>query len=142
MHGIGKTYEELKLGDKESFTKTITETDIGIYGDLTGDFNPVHFDAEFAKKSIFGERVAHGPLTLGLIAPVLGMKLPGMGSILLHIEARFLAPVKIGDTITAEGELIEKIEKKRSVKLRIKFYNQHGKDVIMGTATLLPPRKE
>lgn len=142
MHGIGKTYEELNLGDKESFSKTITETDIVIYAGLTGDFNPIHVNSEFAKKSRFGERVAHGPIALGLITPVVGMKLPGVGSILLHLEAKFVAPVKIGDTITAEAEIIEKIEKNKSVKLRMRFYNQYEKDVIVGTITLLPPRKE
>jgi 3-hydroxybutyryl-CoA dehydratase len=139
MYEIGKTYEELNLGDKESFSKTITETDIVVYAGLTGDFNPLHMNSEYAKKTRFGERIAHGTIALGLIAPVVGMKLPGLGSILLHMEAKFIAPVKIGDTITAEAEIIEKIEKNKSVKLKTRFYNQHGKDVIIGTITMLPP---
>lgn len=141
MYEIGKTYEEIDLGDKESFSKTITETDIVVYAGLTGDFNPIHMNSEYAKKTRFGERIAHGTIALGLIAPVVGMKLPGLGSILLHMEAKFVAPVKIGDTITAEAEVIEKIEKNKSVKLKTRFYNQNGKDVVVGSITMLPPQK-
>lgn len=141
MYEIGKTYEELNLGDKESFSKTITETDIVVYAGLTGDFNPLHMNSEYAKKTRFGERIAHGTIALGLIAPVVGMKLPGLGSILLHMEAKFIAPVKIGDTITAEAEIIEKIEKNKSVRLRTRFYNHKGEDVIVGSITMLPPQR-
>lgn len=141
MNEIGKTYEELNLGDKESFSKTITETDIVVYAGLTGDFNPLHMNSEYAKKTRFGERIAHGTIALGLIAPVVGMKLPGLGSILLHMEAKFIAPVKIGDTITAEAEIIEKIEKNKSVRLRTRFYNHKGEDVIVGSITMLPPKR-
>jgi acyl dehydratase len=142
MDKIGKTYEEIYLGDKESFSKTITETDIAFYAGLTGDFNPIHVNSEYAKKTRFGERIAHGGIALGLIAPIVGMKLPGLGSLLLHMEAKFISPVKIGDTITAEAEVIEKIEKNKSVKLKMRFYNQHEKEVIVGTISMLPPQKE
>jgi 3-hydroxybutyryl-CoA dehydratase len=141
MPEIGKTYEEINIGDNASFSKTVTETDIIIYAGLTGDFNPLHVNSEFAKTSIFGERVAHGTIALGLIAPVVGMKLPGLGSILLHMEAKFIAPVKINDTITAEAKVIEKIEKNKSVKLATRFYNQRGEDVVQGSVTMLPPKR-
>ena len=141
MYEIGKTYEEINLGDKESFSKTITETDIVVYAGLTGDFNPLHMNSEYAKKTRFGQRIAHGTIALGLITPVVGMKLPGLGSILLHVEAKFIAPVKIGDTITAEAEVIEKIEKNKSVRLRTRFYNHKGEDVIVGSITMLPPQR-
>lgn len=141
MYKLGKSYEEILLGEKASFTKTITEADIIIYAGLTGDFNPIHIDAEYAKTTRFGERIAHGTIALGLIAPVVGMKLPGMGSILLHQEAKFTAPVKIGDTITAEAEVVEKIEENKSVKLKTRFYNQNNIEVILGTITMLPPKK-
>jgi acyl dehydratase len=141
MYKLGKSYEEILLGEKASFTKTITEADITIYAGLTGDFNPIHIDAEYAKTTRFGERIAHGTIALGLIAPVVGMKLPGMGSILLHQEAKFTAPVKIGDTITAEAEVVEKIEENKSVKLKTRFYNQNNIEVILGTITMLPPKK-
>ena len=142
MYKIGTTYEELNVGDKESFAKTITETDIVIYAGLTGDFNPIHVNAEYARNTIFGERIAHGTIALGLIAPLVGMKLPGLGSILLRMEAKFIAQVKIGNTVTAEAEIIEKIDKNKSVKLKMRFYNQHDKDVIVGNIIIMPPKKE
>jgi len=136
---MGKSYEELVIGEKASFSKTITETDIVLYAGLSGDFNPVHINSEYAKTTQFGERIAHGPLTLGLIAPVIGMQLPGLGSVLLDINARFLRPVKIGDTITAEAEVIEKLEKNKFVRLSMRFYNQAGIEVITGSVLVLPP---
>ncbi|HBX22148.1 MAG TPA: hypothetical protein DEF34_00710 [Desulfotomaculum sp.] len=136
---MGKSYEELVIGEKASFSKTITETDIVLYAGLSGDFNPVHINSEYAKTTQFGERIAHGPLTLGLIAPVIGMQLPGLGSVLLDINARFLRPVKIGDTITAEAEVIEKLEKNKFVRLSMRFYNQDGIEVITGSVLVLPP---
>jgi len=138
---LGKSYEEIVIGEKASFSKTITETDIVLYAGLSGDFNPVHVDSEYAKNTQFGERIAHGPLTLGLIAPVIGMQLPGLGSILLDINARFLRPVKIGDTITAEAIVVEKMAKNKFVRLNIRFYNQEGSDVITGSVLVLPPAR-
>jgi 3-hydroxybutyryl-CoA dehydratase len=107
MSQMGKTFEEVRIGDAAQISKTITEADIVLYAGLTGDFNPMHVDAEFAKQTYFGERVAHGPLSLGLIAPVIGLQLPGPGCILLSLTGNFRAPVKIGDTVTARAEVAE-----------------------------------
>jgi acyl dehydratase len=136
-----KSYQELQVGEKAYFSKTITETDIIMYAGISGDFNPVHVNSEYAKTTRFKERIAHGTLTLSLIAPVIGMKLPGLGSVLLEIHARFNAPVKIGDTITAEVEVEEKIEKNKFIRLKIRFVNQEGIEVATGNALVLPPSR-
>ena len=110
-----KKYE---IGRKECMAKTITESDVCLFAGVTGDFNPAHMDAEWAKESVFGERIAHGMLTAGLISAVIGMKLPGPGTIYLEQEAKFLRPVKIGDTITAEVEIAEVLKEEKGVDRR------------------------
>jgi 3-hydroxybutyryl-CoA dehydratase len=97
-------------------------------------------DAEFAKKTHFGERVAHGPISLGLIAPVIGMQLPGPGCILLSLTGNFRAPVKIGDTVTARAEVAEKLAEKKTIRLALSFTNQRGEEVISGEAMVSPTR--
>ncbi|MGE5575592.1 MAG: MaoC family dehydratase [Syntrophothermus sp.] len=136
---LGKTIHELKVGDKDSFTKTIAESDVYLFAGITGDFNPVHVNEEFAKKGLFGTRVAHGTLTLSLIAPVLGMKLPGLGTVLTDIKMKFLAPARIGDTITATAEVINIDIPKSRVAMRLTYTNQHGKLISAGEAVVLPP---
>ena len=88
-----KTIAQIQLGDSASFTKTVTETDIVLYAGITGDMNPAHLNAESAKDSMFGQRIAHGMLSAGFISAVLGMQLPGPGSIYLGQELRFVKPV-------------------------------------------------
>ena len=92
-------YEDIKVGDEASLTRTITEAHIVNYAGLTGDMNPVHVDAEYAAQSMFKERIAHGMLVAGLISAVLGTQLPGPNSIYLGQDLKFVAPVMIGDTI-------------------------------------------
>jgi len=133
----GTKFEEIRIGDKASFSKTITEHDVYTYAGITGDFNPVHIDAEAAKKSMFGTRVAHGMLSVGLISAVLGTKLPGPGTIYLGQEIAFKAPVRFGDTLTAECEVIEKVEDKKIVRLSTVIRNQDGKEVLTGKATVM-----
>lgn len=139
---LGKTFEEIKVGDKASQTKTITETDVYLFAGITGDFNPMHVNEEFAKKTPFGTRIAHGGLATGLIAPVLGMKLPGLGTIVTKLSVWFTAPVKFGDTITAEVEVVEKIEEKKRIKMKLTWTNQNGHQVAGGETTVIPPTEE
>ena len=106
---LGKTYDELEIGMSASFTKTITETDVYLFAGISGDFNPMHVNEEFAKLTPFGTRIAHGALPQCLIAPVLGMKLPGLGTVALEINTRFPGPDHFGDTITATAEVSEKL---------------------------------
>lgn len=130
-------FEELKLGMKESVSKTITETDVVLYAGLTLDINPVHLNEEFAKKTMFKHRIAHGMLTAGLISAVLGTKLPGEGSIYLGQELNFTAPVYLGDTITATVEIAELIPEKNRIILYTTCSNQDGKIVLKGKAQIM-----
>jgi 3-hydroxybutyryl-CoA dehydratase len=97
----GYFFEDLEVGQTASLGKTITEADILLYAAVSTDTNPIHIDADAAKQSIFGERIAHGMLTAGLISAVLGTRLPGPGSLYMRQSLRFAAPVKIGDTVKA-----------------------------------------
>ena len=136
---IGYTYDELEIGMSASFTKTISETDVYLFAGISGDFNPMHLNEEFAKMTPFGTRLAHGALPQCLIAPVLGMKLPGLGTVALEITTRFRAPTYFGDTITATAEIAEKLEKKRWVKLSLRWTNQKSELVAEGSALVIPP---
>jgi 3-hydroxybutyryl-CoA dehydratase len=136
----GKSFDELKIGDSAQLSKTITEADINDFAKVTGDFNPLHLDQAYAEKTIFKGRIAHGVLSIGLISNILGNILPGHGTIYLSQEVRFLAPVRIGDTITVRVEVIEIIPEKNRVKFKTTCTNQTGKDVVNGTAWAMPPK--
>ena len=136
----GLTIKELNIGDKASFQKTISETDVYLYAGITGDLNPAHINQVEAEATMFQGRIAHGMLTAGLVSAVLGMQLPGPGSIYLGQELKFLAPVRMGDTIKAEVEVIEKIEEKNRIKLNTICTNQNGVEVLKGIATIMPPK--
>ena len=133
-----KTIDDIEVGDKASFTKTISESDVYLFAGITGDLNPAHTDAEYMKTTPFQQRVAHGVLTMGLMSAVVGMKLPGPGTILLSTGARFTAPVFFGDTITAEVEVAEKNVEKNRLKLNAVCTNQDGKTVITGEFIVSP----
>ncbi len=138
---IGKTIEELRVGDRAEFSKTITETDVVMYAGLTGDLNPAHVNEEYAKKTFFKTRIAHGMLGAGLISTVLGNKLPGPGTIWIRQELNFLAPVHIGDTLTASAEVLEIMTDAKRVRARTTCVNQEGTLVLDGEAIVSPPRK-
>ncbi|MDD3832218.1 MAG: MaoC family dehydratase [Clostridia bacterium] len=129
-------YSDLYVGQKDSITKTFTDEDVRKFSQVSLDTNPIHLDEEAAKNSIFGRRIVHGIATCGLISAVLANKLPGAGTIYLGQEARFTAPVFLGDTITAECEIIELRDDKHIVKLQTTCTNQDGKAVITGVATV------
>ena len=130
-------YEDIQIGDTDSFTKTITEYDIVQFARLTGDFNPVHLDPEYAKATPFKERIAHGILSGSIISTVLGMRLPGPNTIYLSQNFKFLLPVKIGDTIKAHVEVVEKRDEKKIIKLKTKVINQHQEVVVDGEAVVM-----
>ena len=136
----GLTIAEINLGDMASFQKTITETDVYLYAGITGDNNPAHINELVAADSRFKGRIAHGMLVSGLISAVLGVQLPGPGTIYLGQELKFTAPVKFGDTIKAEAEVVEKRAEKNILKLKTTCTNQDGTVVIEGMATVMPPK--
>ena len=137
---IGKTIDELKIGDTAEFSKTVSESDIYQFAGITGDFNPAHMNEEYAKKTFFKTRIAHGMLAAGFISTVIGTKLPGTGSIYVKQNLSFLAPVRIGDTITACVEVIEIIAEKKRVRLKTTCINQEGTQVLDGEAVVSPPK--
>lgn len=135
------TMDELSVGDSARFTKTVTETDVAFFAAISGDFNPVHVDAEWAKSSLFGARVAHGPLTLALAAGVLGMHLPGVGTIAETNHIDYRRPVYIGDTITTRGEVAELEPERNRVRIALTWTNQDGVVVAEGYAVVMPPKR-
>ncbi|MBM4432689.1 MAG: MaoC family dehydratase [Chloroflexi bacterium] len=122
------------VGKKVSYTKTVFEADINRFAEVSGDFNPVHMREEYAKKTFFGGRIAHGVLTLGFLSAAMA-KLPGL-VIFLGATDKFLAPVRIGDTITATGEVIAVRKDKGIVTLKAICTNQKGEKVVEGEWTV------
>ena len=117
------TFSELKVGQKASVQKTFTAADVTAFAGISLDVNPIHMSDAYAKETIFGKRIVHGILTSGLISAVLANKLPGPGTIYLGQELRFTAPVFLR-------------EDKKIIKLNTTCYNQDGKAVITGVATV------
>ncbi|PKF48949.1 MaoC family dehydratase [Enterovibrio nigricans] len=132
--------DQLVIGQKAHFEKTISESDIQMFCGISGDINPVHVSKLAGGKSVFGDRVAHGILVSGLTSAVLGMQLPGPGTIYLGQELKFTAPVYIDDTIRAEVEVVEIVKEKNIVILATRSTNQNNKTVIQGQATVMPPK--
>ncbi|MCL2699253.1 MAG: MaoC family dehydratase [Defluviitaleaceae bacterium] len=132
---------ELSAGQSAEISRTVSEGDLFVYAGVTGDYNPVHLDKEFAAKSMFGERIAHGMLTAGFISAALGTQLPGVGCIYLGQEMKFLAPVKIGDTIKTVVTVKELNTEKNRVTMQTECFNQDGIMVVDGTAMLKPVKK-
>jgi 3-hydroxybutyryl-CoA dehydratase len=130
-------YKDIQIGDMASFSKTITDSDIFQFAGLTGDFNPIHIDNEYAKETPFKERIAHGLLTGSFISTVLGMKLPGPNSIYLSQNFEFIAPVKIGDTVKATVEVVEKRDDKKIITLKTQVLNQRQEMVVDGEAVIM-----
>jgi 3-hydroxybutyryl-CoA dehydratase len=137
---ISKTIQEIHIGDGASIAKTITETDIYLYAGITGDFNPAHIDECYASQTVFKSRIAHGMLTAGLISAIFGTRFPGPGTIYIRQELSFLAPVRIGDTITASVEVIETHPEKNRVRMKTFCKNQAGTLVLEGEALVSPPK--
>lgn len=129
-------FDELTIGKTAEYTKTITDSDVMAFAEVTGDFNPIHVDEAAAAKTRFGGRIAHGMLSAGLVSAAIGNKLPGAGSIYLAQTLRFTLPVRIGDTITASIAIIEVLPKRR-VKLSTICTNQNGEKVLDGEATVM-----
>jgi 3-hydroxybutyryl-CoA dehydratase len=137
---IGKTINELKIGDVAEFSKTVSESDIYLYAGVTGDFNPAHINEDYAKQTFFKTRIAHGMLSAGFISTVIGNKLPGTGTIYVTQNLSFLAPVRIGDTITANVEVIDIMHEKNRARLKTTCFNQEGTQVLNGEAVVSPPK--
>lgn len=137
---IGKTISELTIGDNARFSKTISESDVYLFAGISGDLNPAHINETYAKDTFFKGRIAHGMLLAGFISAVIGCQLPGPGTIYIKQDLKFLAPARIGDTITAEAQVIELLEEKNRVLLQTTCTNQDGVLVLDGQAMVSPPK--
>ena len=141
MHKLKpQTYQDLEIGTEGRFSKQLTERDIVLFGETSGDINPVHFDAEYAATTIFETRIAHGMWSAGLISTVIGVVMPGPGSIYISQDLKFKRPVRIGDTLTAVLTVKKKIEIFKYVVLDCKVINQNDEVVTQGEATVMPPK--
>lgn len=129
----------ISVGQSASFAKTITESDVYTFAGLSGDLNPAHINEEYAKGTRFGGRIAHGMLSAGLISAVIGMQLPGPGTIYMGQTLKFLSPVRIGDTVTATVKVTSIDEQRRRAVLETTCTNQEGTLLISGEAKVLLP---
>lgn len=136
----GYYFEDLSVGQSAIFAKTVTEADIAAFAGVSGDFNPVHVNQEFASQTMFKGRIAHGMLSAAFISTVFGMKLPGPGCIYVSQLLKFKAPVKIGDTVTARVEVTTLTPEKKFATFKTTC-TVGDKVVLDGEATLMVPSK-
>jgi 3-hydroxybutyryl-CoA dehydratase len=133
--------DQLTVGDTAEFRKTISESDVYLFAGVTGDFNPLHVDAEYAKTTPFGARVAHGPLTFSLCAGLLGTELPGLGTVAVSNQITYEAPVFIADTIAVRVEVAELDPERNRATMAVTWRNQDGTQVASGSMVVKPPRE-
>ena len=136
----GLFLEDLKVGQSAMFGRTVTDADIAAFAGVSGDTNPIHLHDGFARTTRFGRRIAHGMLSGSFISTVIGTKLPGPGAVYISQTMAFMAPVMIGDTITAVATVTAIDEKRRRVTLKTQCFNDE-KVVIDGEAVVLVPRR-
>lgn len=133
-------FEDLEVGMEASFAKTVSEADVIAFAEITGDKNPVHLDADYAAKSIFKGKIAHGMLTAGYISAVFGMEMPGPGAIYVSQTLNFRAPVKNGDRVVAKVRVMELYPAKRRARFECTCAVD-GKVVLEGEAVLMVPAR-
>lgn len=129
-------YEDIRIGQHAEYVRTVTSEDIEMFGQVSGDYNPLHFNEDWAKTTMFKGRIAHGILTATYVSTVIGMKLPGPGAIYMSQSMKFRRPVRIGDTITARVEVIGKNDEKELLMLKTVCINQEDKVVLDGDAVV------
>jgi 3-hydroxybutyryl-CoA dehydratase len=138
--GRTKYFEDLEVGQEASMSRIVSEADIVAYAALSGDYNPVHLDAEFAAKTIFKERIAHGILSAGYISAIFGMKLPGPGAIYISQTLFFKGPVKIDDRVESLVRIVELVPDKKRARFEC-VCSVAGKPVLTGEAVLMVPSR-
>lgn len=138
---VSTPYDELQIGSQAHISRQISARDLDLFAAVSGDVNPVHLDAEFAASTAFKERIAHGMLSGAFISAAIACELPGPGSIYIGQELSFLRPVKLGDEVTVELEVLEKLPKNR-VRIATRVFNQDGKKVVDGVATVMAPTEK
>lgn len=134
-------YDALAVGQCATFVRQVTEREVQLFAEVSGDRNPVHLDADYAAGTAFRERIAHGMLTGAFISAAIASTLPGPGSVYLGQNLRFLRPVKLGDTLTVELAVVEKLPKNR-VRISTRVLGPNGKAVVDGEAEVLAPTEK
>jgi acyl dehydratase len=132
----------VKVGDTARRSRVVQARDIELFTEITGDRNPLHYDEQAAGRSRFGGLIVQGGVTSGLLNAVVAEDLPGPGSVFLHVDWSFRAPVRPGDEITAEVEVLERREDKPLTRLRTTIANQDGTVVLDGTALVWTEKLE
>jgi len=138
---MAHTYESLTVGDGFTWSRVLTMGDVRLFAEVTGDDNPIHIDEEAGRQSRFGKPVVHGVYVLGLASKVLGRDFPGPGSIAVSLSAKFLRPVPVGEEVTIEVKVAEKMERHGHVRIKMYAYC-NGKMSLGGEAVVIPPREE
>lgn len=136
----GYYLEDLEIGMSAEQTMIVAADKIDTFAELSGDFNPIHMDAEFAATTMFGRRIAHGALSASLISAVLGNDLPGFGAIFVELNMRFRRPAFIDDEVTARAEVAEINEKTGRVKMKVACY-VNGKPILRGDAGVVVKKR-
>ncbi len=140
MNAQGGYYlEELSIGMSAENTLVVTGDKIDTFAALSGDYNPIHVDADYAKTTMFGKRIAHGALSASLISAILGNELPGPGAIFVELNMRFRRPAFIDDEVVARAEIVEINERTGRVKMKVGCY-VNGKNIIRGDAGVVVPK--
>ncbi|MFW9831049.1 MAG: acyl-CoA dehydrogenase family protein [Candidatus Thorarchaeota archaeon] len=139
---LGKSLDEIELGETAEGSMKVTNDHIEWYAKMSGDYNPLHMNDEYAATTMFGRRIAHGPVAGALVARVIGMQLPGLGTLAYNMKVNFTAPVYPGDEITAIVKVTEKIAEKNLLRLSFRVINQSDLEVMTGYANVLPPLKK
>lgn len=133
---------KIQVGDAAEISKTITDADVRTFADLTGDYNPIHLDEDFARHTRFGRRIAHGMLSASLISSVLANHLPGEGTIYLNQSLQFVAPAFLNDTVTARVTVTKIRDDKPIAMLETICLNQRGEVLVKGEAVVLFSTKQ
>lgn len=136
MNEKSRSFATIRVGDKASRCKTVLEQDVRLFAEVSGDFNPLHLDEEYASSTCFKQRIAHGMLVGGILSAVLANDLPGPGTIYLSQTINFKAPVFLGDSIVAEVEVIEKMQHTKRLRLKTVCIKQGGRVVVEGEAVV------
>ena len=134
----GRTFADLAIGMSVSIENTVSEQDVIDFARVSGDYNPLHMDEDYAKTTQFKGRIAHGALSASYISAILGNDLPGPGAVFMELNLKFVRPVRIGDTVTSTAEVIELVERGYRVRLAVKG-EVDGKVAMKGEALVMVP---
>lgn len=135
---MGKTFADLAVGMTVAIQNTVSDQDVVDFARVSGDYNPLHMDEDYAKTTQFKGRIAHGALSASYISAILGNDLPGPGAVFMELNLKFVRPVRIGDTVTSTAEVIEMVERGYRVRLGVKG-EVDGKVVMKGEALVMVP---